>query len=569
MFDGRCLKVGQSKKEGVNLARRDSEKRAKTTTSKTKIAGQTVVMGSDKAQYLKLTMDQIQELAARQARGDLGDQEGQTVEAETCCVHNNSQQQQQQQSKSTRTSNTQISTTDKENNKRNLSLNKDKRTSLQSPKLISTMKAAPGTKSRAKSHGSKPDPIPSNAAEADQIKSNGQNNPSDDKLTKMNGDKPSATIPEEKKGTLESPGLIKDLSGVGGKSAPRKTAAAASSKNQRPAKKVPDPKRVQSPRRKPTPEQKRTASPSSKPSATSRKPSQENKRGTSPTGTPTENGTEPADNGEDRKGSVDSTISTSSISSAEMDKRKTSSDRASVKGSRPSSAAERSTSRTTDPNVKGGFLLPTRAWLSHMGEKLPFTSRSPSPLSKQGRQSSTLARKPLDRSPSPRGRNPSTDSENRRKPAVQRVRKPADKDPSLPSVVKRTASMRAKPTNPAPPVANVKRSASLKKPPGASARVPLKKRGVPTSKKGADSEPVAKKDADSEPALKKEPPPVAPKPRRSRIEEMTALAAANVETFTLQLNQTKVENINGELNKPVGNTIYLRHTDELRLLTNK
>jgi len=145
----------------------------------------------------------------------------------------------------------------------------------------------------------------------------------------------------------------------------------------------------------------------------------------------------------------------------------------------------------TEATAKGGFLAPTQAWLSHMGEKLDFKSRSPSPSRREGQVSATIIRKPLDRSPSPRHRRPgggstrdsSADPPARRQqslggaPPKAPLRNP-DRNPSLPTI-RRSGSLRAtkpadKPITPdengkaatssgSGGAAGLKRSASLRK----------------------------------------------------------------------------------------------------------
>ena len=160
-----------------------------------------------------------------------------------------------------------------------------------------------------------------------------------------------------------------------------------------------------------------------------------------------------------RKNSVEST--SSSISSNEANKKR-------VDGT--DSGKDNLKVKVSDGGAKGGFLAPTRSWLSHMGEKLNMASRSPSPSSNKGsRPSSTVPRRPTDRSPSLRRRESSADSDAVPKPPPRtRRQKTTEKDPSLPSV-KRTASMRVKTTAASGEVgagtaASVKRSASLRKP---------------------------------------------------------------------------------------------------------
>ncbi len=214
-------------------------------------------------------------------------------------------------------------------------------------------------------------------------------------------------------------------------------------------------------------------------------------------------------------------------------------------------------SATTEVTAKGGFLAPTQAWLSHMGEKLDFKSRSPSPSRREGQVSATVIRKPLDRSPSPRQRRPgggntrdsSIEPPPRRQqslggpPAKAPVRN-QERNPSLPTI-RRSGSLRAAKPADKPPAtdgvgkvaggpAGVKRSASLKKqasdlssaslvrksasgskpdktPPAATVRVngSAGKTAESGEFKGHTSPPKA-------PTVKKEPPPVPPRPEKER-----------------------------------------------------
>jgi len=127
-------------------------------------------------------------------------------------------------------------------------------------------------------------------------------------------------------------------------------------------------------------------------------------------------------------------------------------------------AVKRDAPKTTQSNAKGGFLAPTKSWLLYMGDPIDLKSRSPSPGPPEGKRSLTIPRKSVDRSVSPRRRmrESSTESEGKEKTrktsACPISRKVTEKDPNLPTV-KRSTSVRSKTqTN-----GDLKRTGSMKK----------------------------------------------------------------------------------------------------------
>jgi hypothetical protein len=436
---------------------------------------------------------------------------------------------------------------------------------LQSPNLIKNLKGVKGDKSdNDKALTEQPEVTATNGISSD-------------------GAKPAV---EGAKNALESPGLIKDLRAVGGGGARPGSAgaaaptaaskeAAASSAVKAPAVRKP------SPMRKPLPGPAagsggRSLSPTSKP-----KP----KVMTNGTG-----GAAATADKDHRKASTESSGSSSATSNKENEAAGRRSSAAAVaegkvrektlkkadmlfgasaagSGGRKSKNGSSSTagkppappapSATTEVTAKGGFLAPTQAWLSHMGEKLDFKSRSPSPSRREGQVSATVIRKPLDRSPSPRQRRPgggttrdsSIEPPPRRQqslggaPAKAPVRN-QERNPSLPTI-RRSGSLRAaKPADKQPAAdgvgkaaggpAGVKRSASLKKQASDLSSAPLVRKSASGSKpdksppavtvrvngsagKAAESgESKGQTPPPKAPAVKKEPPPVPPKPEKER-----------------------------------------------------
>ena len=112
------------------------------------------------------------------------------------------------------------------------------------------------------------------------------------------------------------------------------------------------------------------------------------------------------------------------------------------------------TQKSLSNNVKGGFLAPTKSWLIYMGNQIDLKSRSPSPAGKDHSGSATVARKSLERSPSPRRRIRESSTESDKSTVKSRKssagppssRKVVEKDPNLP-IVKRSNSVKKKPSS--------------------------------------------------------------------------------------------------------------------------
>jgi len=97
--------------------------------------------------------------------------------------------------------------------------------------------------------------------------------------------------------------------------------------------------------------------------------------------------------------------------------------------------------KPTESNVKGGFLAPTKAWLSLRGENVSLNSRSPSPGSKMSIDK--------ERSVSPKRKLRESSAESEASQSRKSVsfglkeRRAIDKDPALPTTVRRSSSLRA------------------------------------------------------------------------------------------------------------------------------
>ena len=377
--------------------------------------------------------------------------------------------------------------TDKENNAKQ-GKSEDKKSTLNSPRLISSMKPL-------ETGNKKPAAV---GKENLDVTKKGQ--------TEKGGKK-------EGKKTLESPSLIKDVKGVNGNikaTAPPKRTGSF---------------RAPADKKKPVVEKKVNGT------STARRPSTDGKRSDSAGSRPSENGRKDSKEEPKRKNSADSSASSSSLSSAGVDKTGKINGKPTRRIVRTPSLPDRQAAKTTESNVKGGFLAPTQAWLSHMGDKIDVKSRSPSPMRKEGHQSVTVPRKPVDRSVSPggrRARDSSADSEKKSRSVTgpRTTRKPVEKDPSLPSV-KRTSSMRAGASKPVVTSAPVKRSESLKKPvPSTTVKKDLSRKA--NGKIGGK--------ANNNVGQKKEPPPVPPKPDRVLIDN--ALDEMHNSTNSLNMDAT-------------------------------
>merc|ERR1712128_337516 len=288
-------------------------------------------------------------------------------------------------------------------------------------------------------------------------------------------------------GSLESPGLLRDINGGSNKSitgrtgSPSRKTPCSDSKSTSP---VPTIVRSLSPEGKPptagtrSPSvSERTMSPERK-SLHTRSPSVVSGRSMSPAGkSPSRNGS--SVNGLDKDDTKIKSTSKSSLSSGRSGSLKRQNSKVREKTikkedmlfdknkngeNKENGFAKRDPPKTTASTAKGGYLAPTKSWIRYMGDPIDLKSRSPSPAPPERKRSTTVPRKITDRSPSPRRRlrESSTESESKeksRKPAVcPPPRKMMEKDPNLPSV-KRSASMRSK----AQTNGDLKRTDSMKK----------------------------------------------------------------------------------------------------------
>ena len=111
----------------------------------------------------------------------------------------------------------------------------------------------------------------------------------------------------------------------------------------------------------------------------------------------------------------------------------------SVKSTHSDQEQRRASFKPTD--VKGGFLAPTKAWLSLRGENVSLNQRSPSPGSKLSIDLS----KERSMSPKRKLRESSAESDNQSRKSVSfglKERRGIGKDPALPTTVRRSSSLR-------------------------------------------------------------------------------------------------------------------------------
>ena len=111
----------------------------------------------------------------------------------------------------------------------------------------------------------------------------------------------------------------------------------------------------------------------------------------------------------------------------------------SVKSTHSDQEQRRASFKPTD--VKGGFLAPTKAWLSLRGENVSLNQRSPSPGSKLSIDLS----KERSMSPKRKLRESSAESDNQSRKSVSfglKERRSIGKDPALPTTVRRSSSLR-------------------------------------------------------------------------------------------------------------------------------
>ena len=113
----------------------------------------------------------------------------------------------------------------------------------------------------------------------------------------------------------------------------------------------------------------------------------------------------------------------------------------SVKSTHSDQEQRRASFKPPESNVKGGFLAPTKAWLSLRGENVSLNSRSPSPGSKLSIDLS----KERSMSPKRKLRESSAESDSQSRKSVSfglKERRAIGKDPALPAV-RRSSSLRA------------------------------------------------------------------------------------------------------------------------------
>ena len=113
----------------------------------------------------------------------------------------------------------------------------------------------------------------------------------------------------------------------------------------------------------------------------------------------------------------------------------------SVKSTHSDQEQRRASFKPPESNVKGGFLAPTKAWLSLRGENVSLNSRSPSPGSKLSIDLS----KERSMSPKRKLRESSAESDGQSRKSVSfglKERRAIGKDPALPAV-RRSSSLRA------------------------------------------------------------------------------------------------------------------------------
>ena len=225
-------------------------------------------------------------------------------------------------------------------------------------------------------------------------------------------DKPTSNPGE---GSLESPNLLKEVNGV-----PRRMSSKVAAGKKNPEKRLSSPAQLQgatssSTRRhvpRPTP-------PSSKPERRSKSPDKQ------PTSLPpSSNNALPPEAQKTRK---QSNASVTSVKSTHSDQEQ-----------------RRASFKPTESNVKGGFLAPTKAWLSLRGENVSLNTRSPSPGSKMSVDVSTKER---SLSPKRKLRESSAESDSQSRKSVsfgKKERKSSGKDPALPTMptVRRSSSLR-------------------------------------------------------------------------------------------------------------------------------
>jgi len=232
--------------------------------------------------------------------------------------------------------------------------------------------------------------------------------------------------------------------------------------------------------------------------------------------------------------SIEKPVSPDIISSHKKSNRKDSTESQSSKKSDTSEEQSLESDNPADlaeSNAKGGFLAPTRAWLSHTGDKIDIRSRTPSPAANEKKSSTAIVSEQKDGSQGSSQKS-ATDS---KKTTVNPTTRKTDKLPKVPPV-KRTFSLRSKPSTPKlEDSLELKRSTSLRKPKSQGKELPStengkakpsqqKKTNLSTVRNVKNSDRNAKaqtknqsenQDEIDSPKValpKKVPPPVAPKP---------------------------------------------------------
>lgn len=270
--------------------------------------------------------------------------------------------------------------------------------------------------------------------------------------------------------------------------------------------------------------------------------------------------------------SIEKTVSPDIISSHKKSNRKDSTESQSSKKSDTSEEPSLESDNPADlpESNGGGFLAPTRAWLSHMGDKVDVRSRTPSPAANEKKTSSAPVSEQKDVPQGPTTKTTNDSKKTSASPATKKSEKLVKGAP-----VKRTFSLKSKPI--APKVEDsveLKRSTSLRKQRsqgkdltvadnGKVKSSPSKKanqssvRNAKTSDKNAklqtknQSENLDDNDSPKAALPKKVPPPVAPKPacpNKLNIGCQLADSAQNVcdnstmkTTAMVTLNQAQVK----------------------------
>jgi len=224
--------------------------------------------------------------------------------------------------------------------------------------------------------------------------------------------------------------------------------------------------------------------------------------------------------------SIEKPVSPDIISSHKNSRRKDSAESQDSKKSEMSDVPTAESDNSADLESPGsGFLAPTRAWLSHTGDKIDVRSRSSSPAANEKKTSTAIASQHKDVSQGPSVKTASDGKKNATNQAVKK----SDKLPKVPPV-KRTFSLKSKPiSSKVEDGIDLKRSTSLRKPRNQgkdtpapadnskSKSSPSKKVNPPSVRNAKSSDKNAKNQSEEidSPAAslpKKVPPPVAPKP---------------------------------------------------------